>query len=140
MATIFSKIIDGELPGRFVWKDSRAVAFLTIAPLKPGHTLVVPRVEVDHWQEVEAGLMQHLVYVSQAVGRAVQAAFAPERVALMIAGLEVPHLHLHVSPIWGLRDIDFAQADRSPRPEDLDAAAEKIREELRKMGFSEASD
>jgi diadenosine tetraphosphate (Ap4A) HIT family hydrolase len=140
MPSIFSKIVDGELPGRFVWKDDRAVAFLTIAPLKPGHTLVVPRVEVDHWQEIEPGLMQHLVYVSQGVGRAIQAAFSPERVAMMIAGLEVPHLHIHVSPIWGLSDMDFARAERSPRPEDLDSAAQKIRDELRNLGFSEVAD
>ena len=140
MASVFSKIIAGELPGRFVWKDDRVVAFMTIAPLKPGHTLVVPRVEVDHWQDLDTGLMGHLTHVAQCVGKALDEAFQPERVALMIAGLEVPHVHLHVTPIWGVRDIDFATVDTKPKPEALDEAAEKIRSALRGLGYSEASD
>ena len=73
MATIFSRIIAGELPGRFVWKDDRAVAFLSIAPMMPGHTLVVPRDEVDHWIDLEPPLAAHLFTVAQAIGRAQQA-------------------------------------------------------------------
>lgn len=140
MASIFSKIIAGELPGRFVWQDDRVVAFLTIAPLKPGHTLVVPRVEVDHWQAIDTGLMGHLTYVAQCVGKAVEQAFQPERVGLMIAGLEVPHVHLHVTPIWSMNDLDFAMADGSAKPEAMDEAAEKLRAALRNLGYSEVSD
>ena len=126
MATLFTKIINGELPGRFVWRDDRVVAFLTIAPLKPGHVLVVPIEEVDHWLDLDPGLLSHLMQVSQTVGRAVDRAFRPEKVGLMIAGLEVPHVHVHVVPMNGVRDLDFANADPHPSPESLDEAAEAI--------------
>jgi diadenosine tetraphosphate (Ap4A) HIT family hydrolase len=138
--SIFSQIIAGELPGRFVWKDDRAVAFTTIAPIQPGHTLVVPREEIDHWQAIDPDLMAHLVRVSQGVGRAIEKAFRPERVGMMIAGLEVPHLHIHVTPIWGMRDLDFAKADAKAKPADLDAAARDIRAALRALGYEEVSD
>ena len=140
MASIFTKIIRGELPGRFVWRDPRAVAFLTIEPLKPGHTLVVPTDEVDHWIDLEPGLAEHLMRVAQAVGRAQQRAFAPRRIGMSIVGIEVPHVHLHVTPIDAIGDLDFARADRSPKPAALDEAAAKIRAELRALGYDEAAE
>jgi histidine triad (HIT) family protein len=130
MATLFTRIINGELPGRFVWRDDRVVAFLTIAPLKPGHVLVVPIEEVDHWIDLDPDLLAHLMQVSQTIGRAVDQAFAPEKVGMMIAGLEVPHVHVHVVPMDGVRDLDFANADPDPSPESLDEAAEAIRTAL----------
>ena len=136
MPTLFTRIIEGELPGRFVWKDDRAVAFLTIEPLRPGHTLVVPREEVDHWLDADEGLRNHLMGVCHAVGRAIERAFRPPKVGLLLAGLEVPHLHFHVFPLHELADIDIAKVDRKPRPEDLDAAAEKIRTALRDLGYA----
>ena len=90
MPTLFTRIIRGELPGRFVWRDAQCVAFLTIAPLRPGHTLVVPIREVDHWLELAPAEAAHLTAVAQKIGRAIQSAFAPVKVGLMIAGLEVP--------------------------------------------------
>jgi diadenosine tetraphosphate (Ap4A) HIT family hydrolase len=140
VASIFTKIINGELPGRFVWRDDRAVAFLTIQPLKPGHALVVPIEEVDHWLDLDPDLAQHLVNVSQQVGKAIDRAFEPAKVGLIIAGLEVSHVHLHVTPIHALQDLNFANADWNPDPADLDAAAEKIRGALRELGCSEVAD
>lgn len=134
MATLFTMIINGELPGRFVWRDDRVVAFLTIAPLKPGHVLVVPIEEVDHWIDLDAGLLAHLMQVSQTIGRAVDRAFEPEKVGMMIAGLEVPHVHVHIVPMSGVRDLDFANADPDPSPESLDDAAEKIKTALAEIG------
>ena len=134
MATIFTKIIDGEIPGRFVWRDDRVVAFLTIEPLNPGHVLVVPIEEVDHWLDLEPDLLAHLMTVSQIIGRAVDRAFAPEKVGLMIAGLEVPHAHVHVVPMHGMRDLDFANADPSPAAEKLDAAQSRILVALTDLG------
>jgi histidine triad (HIT) family protein len=130
MATLFTRIINGELPGRFVWRDDRVVAFLTIAPLKPGHVLVVPIEEVDHWIDLEPDLLAHLMEVSQVIGRAVDRAFAPEKVGMMIAGLEVPHVHVHVVPMTSVRDLDFANADSNPSDESLEEAAERIRAAL----------
>jgi histidine triad (HIT) family protein len=137
MASVFTKIIDGELPGRFVWKDERAVAFLTINPVKPGHTLVVTREEVDHWIDLDPDLARHVMGVCHAVGRAIQQAFAPKRVGQAIVGIEVPHVHVHLIPIDAIADLDFSQADPNPRPEDLDAAAERIRSALRDLGHAE---
>src|SRR5438105_2812107 len=121
MPTIFTRIIKGEVPGRFVYRDERCVAFLSIAPLKPGHTLVVPIEEVDHWLDLDPALLAHLTATAQRVGRAIQRAFKPVKVGLMVAGLEVPHVHLHLVPITDLRDLDFARQDKSAKPEDLDA-------------------
>ncbi len=140
MASIFTKIIAGELPGRFVWRDDEAVAFLTIAPLRPGHTLVVPRAEVAHWIDLEPHLAAHLTGVAQAVGRALQRAFDPVRVGVIIAGLEVPHTHLHVIPIDSEADLDFRRADPTTPPEALDDAAARIRAALRALGYTEVAE
>lgn len=136
MATLFTRIIEGELPGRFVWRDDRCVAFLSIAPLQPGHALVVPREEVDHWIDLDPDLNAHLLRVAQHIGRAQQRAFTPVRIGLMVAGLEVPHMHVHVVPIRGVHDLDFANADADARPDDLDAAADRLRAALRDDGHS----
>jgi len=140
MATLFTRIIAGEIPGRFVWKDDLCVVFLTIAPIRPGHVLVVPRAEVDHWVDLEPDVASHLMRVGQTLGRALQTAFEPARVGLMIAGLEVPHVHLHLVPIRGIQDMDFGRQDDGATAEDLDAAAATIRAQLRNMGCAEVSE
>jgi len=140
MPTIFTRIINGELPGRFVYRDARCVAFLSINPIRPGHTLIVPRAEVDHWLDLAPDLAGHLMQVSQLVGKALQAAFTPIKVGMMIAGLEVPHVHLHVLPISQLGDLDFRKADLNAKPADLDRAAETIRAALRAQGVREVAE
>lgn len=140
MSSVFTRIIEGELPARFVWSDERCVAFLTSAPLRPGHLLVVPRAEVEHWLDLDAQELAHLTGVAQQIGRALQRAYAPEKVGMMIAGLEVPHVHLHLVPIDEVTDLDFARADHDPDPADLDAAAERVRGVLRDLGLSQVAD
>src|SRR4051812_10732407 len=130
MPTIFTRIIDGELPGRFVHRDDRCVAFLSIAPIRPGHTLVVPIDEVDHWVDLDADLVAHLMTVARHVARAQMAAFSPARVGVIIAGLEVPHAHIHLVPIDRESDLRFENADPNVSAEDLDASADKLREAL----------
>lgn len=139
MPSVFTRIIRGELPGRFVWQDERAVAFLTTGPLRPGHTLIVPKLEVDHWLDLEPSLAQHLMHVAQQVGRAIQEGLRPVKVGLIIAGLEVPHVHLHLVPVHDLRDFDFSRAEKSPDPAEMDRAAATIRAELRRMGCAEVA-
>lgn len=139
MATLFTRIIDGDIPGRFVWRDDRCVAFLTIAPIADGHALVVPRAEVDHWVDLDDETAAHLMVVARKVGAAQMAAFAPGRVGMIIAGLEVPHTHLHVIPIETEADLDFRKADGSVAPERLDDAAERLRRALAEAGHPEAS-
>jgi diadenosine tetraphosphate (Ap4A) HIT family hydrolase len=130
VATIFTRILEGEIPGTFVWRDERCAAFMSINPLRPGHVLVVPVEEIDHWLDCPPDLRDHLFAVAQSIGRAQQAAFSPTRVGLMIAGLEVPHLHIHVVPIDGMHDMDFANAAASVPRQDLESAAEAIRARL----------
>jgi histidine triad (HIT) family protein len=137
MATLFTSIINGDIPGRFVWRDDRAVVFLTISPIRPGHALVVPIDEVDHWIDLDADLASHLMVVAREVGRAQQAAFEPERIGLIVAGLEVPHTHLHLIPIDSEADLSFAKADHSPDPAELDDAAGRIRAALRAQGHAD---
>ena len=140
MSSLFTKIIRGELPGRFVWRDARAVGFLTVAPLRPGHTLVVPIEEIDHWLDVPPALMQHLTGVAQKIGQSIQQTFQPAKVGLMIAWLEVRHVHLHLVPIHSLGDLDFARADAKATPEALDAAAVRLRAALREAGHGEVAE
>jgi histidine triad (HIT) family protein len=139
MPGVFTRIISGELPARFVWQDPDCVAFLSIAPLRPGHTLVVPRLEVDHWLDAEPALLSHLMSIAQVIGKAQMSAFHPERVGMVIAGLEVPHLHIHVIPIRGMQDLNFANADAKPAPGMMDEAAAAIRRELTAMGLENSA-
>ncbi len=140
MPSVFTRIINGEFPGRFVWRDDQCVAFLTINPLKPGHTLVVPRAEVDHWIDMDESLVSHLNLVALKIGKAIDKVFSPAKVGVILAGLEVPHVHIHVLPIWSESDLNFANAEREPDPAALDDAAEKIRAELKALGFREVSE
>ena len=140
MPSPFTRILRGELPARFVWKDERCAAFLSINPLRPGHVLVVPRDEIDHWLDLPGPLRDHLFGVAQTIGRALQAEFRPEKVGLVIVGLEVRHVHLHLAPIWGLGDLDFARAEQNPAPAALDEAAARVRAALRRLGCAQVAD
>jgi histidine triad (HIT) family protein len=140
VSSIFTKIIDGEIPGVFVWRDAQCVAFLSIAPMMPGHTLVVPRQEVDHWIDLEPVLARHLFTVAQTIGKAQDQAFRPRRIGVMIVGDEVPHTHLHVVPINSAGELSFAHADSNPAEGSLEAAAEKIRAALRDLGAEDVAE
>lgn len=134
MSTVFTKIIDGEFPGTFVWRDEQCVAFLSINPMAPGHVLVVPIAEVDHWIDAPAELAAHLFDVARVIGIAQQAAFGCERIGVIVAGYEVPHTHVHVIPTNDMRELSFANAAASVDRDDLDSWAEAIRRELRAAG------
>jgi len=134
MPTIFTRIISGEIPGTFVWRDERCVGFMSINPLRAGHVLVVPREEIDHWIDCPPNLRDHLMGVSSTIGHAIQEVYRPAKVGLMIAGLEVPHLHVHLVPIDGVRDLDFANAANAVDREELESQAEALRRSLTEMG------
>ena len=129
MATVFTRIINGELPGRFVYTDDLVVAFLSIMPLTEGHTLVVPRQEVDQWTDAGEPLLHHCMDVARRIGNAAKQAFSAPRAGLVIAGLEVPHLHVHVFPAWSLEDFSFSRAKPASEEEIREAAA-KLRAAL----------
>ena len=130
MASIYTRIIDGEIPGRFIWHDDVCVSFLDIRPLARGHALVVPRVEVDQWTDLPAETAAHLMTVAHSVGNAQKALLSPARIGLMIAGFEVPHVHVHVVPMNSMAALDFAQADPDPDQDDLDRLRTMLAEAL----------
>ena len=137
MVTIFTRIIDGEIPGTFVWRDEHCVAFMSINPMAHGHTLVVPIDEIDHWVDVPPDLAAHLFEVTRHIGVAQQAAFSPEKVGVIIAGYEVPHAHIHVLPTNSMAQLSFANAAANVARDDLESAAAAIRAALREAGFDE---
>lgn len=132
-------IIDGDLPAYFVWKDEHCVAFLSINPLVAGHTLVVPREEIDHWLDLAPDLLAHLTQVSQKIGAVLMAEFSPVKVGVMLAGLEVPHVHIHLVPMRTVHDLDFANAEADPDHDRLVATSERIRTALGAAGHVEAA-
>lgn len=130
MPTIFTRIIDGELPAAFVLLDDRCAVFMAKDPLTQGHALVVPRVEIDHWVDLDDELLAHLTGVARRVGAAQQRAFSVERIGIIVAGYEVPHVHLHVIPTNAMSDFDFSRATRDAAMDGLEAAASAIRDHL----------
>jgi histidine triad (HIT) family protein len=126
MTTVFSRIINGDEPARFVWRDPRCAAFLSAWPLRPGHTLLAPVEEVDHWIDLDDDLARHLMTVAQTIGRVLQETFRPRKVGLLIGGLDVPHVHLHLVPVDTVHDLDYDSQVTEPDPADLDDALELI--------------
>ncbi|MGV8978070.1 MAG: HIT family protein [Cellulomonas sp.] len=134
MTTLFTKIIDGTIPGRFVWADDLAVAFLTIEPITDGHTLVVPRAEIEQLTDSPDDLLAHLFSVTKTIGLAQRVVWGAPRAAVLVAGFEIPHLHVHVLPAWDEASLTFANARRDVPGNELDAAGERLRAALRTAG------
>lgn len=126
MTTIFTRIIQGEIPGTFVHKDEACVAFMSINPMADGHVLVIPRDEVDHWVDLSPYIASHLFEVSHRISRALTIAFPCEKVGLIIAGYEVNHCHIHLIPTTNMGQLSFANAATSVERSALEAHAEKI--------------
>lgn len=137
MASIFTQIINGELPGHFVWRDDVAVAIMTIAPIKTGHCLVIPVEEINHWDDVPADIMTHLMSVAQKVAKAQKHVYQPKRVGVLVAGIEVPHTHYHLVPANEISDLDFS-LQKPAESEDLAAEAARLRAALVELGYAEA--
>ena len=136
MASIFSRIIAGEIPGRLVWNDDLCVVMVDIRPLHVGHCLVIPKEEVDQWVDLDAALVSHLTEVARQVGLAQREAFPCERIGVIVAGYEVPHTHIHVIPTDSMADLDFRNADPSVDAAVLDRVADKLRGALRGLGHA----
>jgi diadenosine tetraphosphate (Ap4A) HIT family hydrolase len=128
MASIFTRIIDRELPGRFVYEDEHCAAFLTIAPVTPGHTLVVTRREVDDWLDLQPDELTALWAACAKVGKAIDRTYRPAKVAAMLLGLEVPHVHVHLIPINHESQVDLSKADHNVDGAELDAVARRLAE------------
>lgn len=129
MASVFTLIMEGKIPGNFVWQDDLVVAILTIQPIREGHVLVIPRVEVDQWTDLPVNVMTHLTAVSHKIALVLKQVFPCKRVGVMIAGLEVPHTHIHLVPMDSMDDLNFSFA-KSADAESLKNTAGKIRQLL----------
>lgn len=108
MATIFSKIIAGEIPSYKVYEDDLFYAFLDINPLAKGHTLLVPKIEVDYVFDLEDHLLSKMIVVAKKIAKGIEKTITCQRIGVAIIGLEVPHCHVHLSPLNGVTDLDFS--------------------------------
>jgi histidine triad (HIT) family protein len=126
MPTLFTRILNGDIPGTFVYRDDSCAAFLSINPLAEGHVLVVPVEEVDHWLDLSPTLSEHLFHVSHRLGIALQKAFPCERVGMIIAGYEINHCHIHLIPTQNITQFNFANAAATVEREALKQQASKI--------------
>ena len=136
--TLFTRIIQGQIPGTFVYRDDLCVAFMTISPITAGHVLVVPIDEVDEWTDLSSELSSHLFAVAAQIGEAQKMAFKCERIALIIAGFEVPHCHLHLIPSNSMADLNFEYAVTSSNRDDLEQSSTLIIAELRRKNVAGA--
>ena len=138
MSSVFTQILAGEIPGHFVWQDDLVMAIMTIAPVAKGHLLVIPKQEVNHWDDMPEETAAHIMLVSQKIAKAIKQQFPCKRVGMIIAGIEVPHTHLHLIPINALSDFDFSKAYQAETTE-LEQSAEKIKSALIDAGFQQAN-
>lgn len=136
--SVFTKIIAGDIPGRFVWADSVCVAMATIEPHAEGHIMVIPRTEVDKFTDLDDETADHLFKVARTIGRVQETAFDVPRSGLVIAGYGVPHCHLHVIPLLDEKAISFASARKDVPGTELDEAMDKLRAALVKAGFGDS--
>ena len=127
MASIFTRIINREIPGQIIAEDDNYIAFLDITPLVPGHTLVVPKKEIDYIFDLDDAALAGLYVFAKKVAHAVKKAIPCRRIGIAVIGLEVPHTHIHLVPMNSMGDINFTKAKLSPSKEELAEVADKIR-------------
>ena len=128
MPSLFSKIIAGEIPCYKVAESEDYLAFLDIFPLKEGHTLVIPKKEVDYFYDLDDDLLAGLMVFSKGVAAAIRSSIDCARVGVSVVGLEIPHAHVHLIPIYSVKDMDFSKEKLKFSPEELAATAARIRE------------
>lgn len=132
MPTLFTRIIRGEIPSHKILESDQYLAFLDIRPVNPGHTLVIPKKEIDYVFDIDDELLKGLIVFAKTVAKAIYKAIPCKKVGVMVAGLEVPHAHVHLIPILdNLSELNFARAKSVPNDE-LAAIAAKIRTYLEK--------
>lgn len=130
MPSIFTRIINREIPGHIVAEDDNYIAILDINPLVMGHTLVIPKKEEDYIFDLDDSSFAGLHLFSKKVAKAVKKAVPCKRIGIAVIGLEVPHVHIHIVPMNSMGDINFSRPKLNPSTEDLSATAERIRKQL----------
>ncbi len=129
MPTLFTKIVNGEIPCTKVWEDNEFLAFLDVMPVAPGHTLVIPKKEVDYLFDLEDDLYGRLMLAAKKVAKGVQAATGCKRVCVSVFGFEVPHVHIHLFPLNSLAQFPFPDREKAA-PDDLLKVAASIQAHL----------
>lgn len=130
MASIFTKIVQGDIPCHKIAEDERFLAFLDVFPLRKGHVLVIPKEEINYIFDLEDDLLSDLMVFAKKVAKAMKVVLPCERIGVAVIGLEVPHAHVHLVPINGISDIDFSQAKLKFTQEEFAAVATSIREHV----------
>lgn len=130
MASIFTRIINREIPGHIIAEDDKYIAFLDVMPLVHGHTLVVPKQEIDYIFDMDDETLADLHIFAKKVAKALKKAVPCKRIGIAVIGLEVPHTHVHLVPMNSVGDINFTQPKLKPSQEELTGVADKIRREL----------
>ena len=125
--SIFTKIIKGEIPCYKIAEDDRFIAFLDIFPIKKGHTLVVPKVQIDYLFDLDDSLLSDLMLFAKKVAQKMERAISCERIGVAVIGLEVPHAHVHLVPLDTVGDIDFGQPKLQLSNEEMAEIADSIR-------------
>ena len=124
--SIFTKIIKGEIPCYKIAEDDRFIAFLDVSPIKKGHTLVVPKVQIDYVFDLDDSLLSDLMIFAKKVAQKMQRAISCERIGIAVIGLEVPHAHIHLVPLDTVGDIDFSQPKLQLSAKEMTEIAESI--------------
>lgn len=127
MSSVFTRMLQGQEPARFLWKDDHVAAIVSNTPVRPGHAIVFPREPVENWLDLPPELAGHLMGTCRTIGRAVHEVYRPVRVGLAIISIVVPHVHIHLVPINTPAELDFTKQDQNASPADLDASAERLR-------------
>lgn len=130
MPSLFTRIIQGEIPCFKIAEDEHCIAFLDIFPLKEGHTLVVPKKEVDHWIDLDAETQSHLILFAQRIAKAIQTVTGAQRIGLVIAGFEIPHTHIHLIPVNEMNEMNFSNPKIQLTEERLKELASLISSQL----------
>lgn len=131
MASIFTRIINGEIPCYKVAEDDRYYAFLDISPMTKGHTLVVPKVEVDYLFDLDPQVLAGMTLFAQKVAKGIKAALPCNRVGVAVLGMEVPHAHIHLVPLDKESDLDFRKEKLKFSPEEFQKIAKSIAENIK---------
>ncbi len=129
MSSLFTKIVNGEIPCHKIAEDENFLAFLDIRPIKPGHTLVIPKKEIDYFFDLDEPLLSNIMLFAKKVAFAIHKTVPCKRIGVMVAGLEVPHAHVHLVPIEEVTDLDFTKA-KPMAQEELAKIAEEIRTKI----------
>ncbi len=133
MPSIFSRIVTGDIPAHKVAETPRCLAFLDVNPLVKGHTLVIPKTEVDYIFDIDNDLLSEMMVLAKKVSKAIEATVKCKRIGVAVIGLEVPHAHIHLVPLNTMADINFSKAKLQPSPDELIQTAERIRQAYKKL-------